>query len=383
MNVAFENHAVKYRFDPMDRITIEGCEVRLHFQNEKGYVFETLDGSGTSFQVTTEKMTRLASMGQVRRDIDFYSVAKTTSRLKASVTGMVADLHGKTQIRYSKKSAFVEAFRALVSEGKVKRTDKSIRENMDAIAGRAIKFAKNLNPSGFVMLDKAENFAEHPSPRSLRRWHAAESNCGPMGLTDQMAKRGNRSKLLGREEWLVMWKHIGKYAHPDRPTMNRIWEDIDVEIGLLNENRVDVEFLRAPSYETVRRHINTLDAYHVYISRHGREAARKKFRPVLDGLDIYRPGERIEFDEWTIDSSTISTSPLLMELMTTDERLAIGLDNKKARWVITVAIDVATRCILGMVLSKDPKGSAAVRCLEMVTQNKGVWSDGAGCEYPS
>ncbi len=178
-----------------------------------------------------------------------------------------------------------------------------------------------------------------------------------------------------------MWKHVYKYAHADRPSMKTVHENMSVEFGERNAERAEAEeiALRIPSYETVRRAIHSLDAYEVYLKRHGREAARKKFRPALGGMSIYRPGERIEMDEWTVDSSTICEMPLLMELMTPEERLATGLDGKKARWVITVAIDVATRCILGLILSRNPKGSAAVRCLEMVTQNKGQWSDAAAC----
>ena len=381
MTVTFDNQPSNYRFDPMDRIYIEGNEARLEYANEAGYVFTHTDGDTLSFNLSREQVTRLASMGEIRRDAEYYSAAKAVARLKAGVSGFIADLSAKPANRLSKKSAYTEAYKSLFTEKKVKKTDKSINDNMDAIAGRAVKYAKNLNPSGFDELDKAEDFSIRPSPRTLRRWLAADMAFSVLGLIDQMSKRGNRSSLLGPVERMLMWKHVYKYAHADRPSMKTVHEKMSVEFSEKNTERAEVGevALRIPSYETVRRAIHSLDAYEVYLKRHGVEAARKKFRPTLGGMSIYRPGERIEMDEWTVDSSTICEMPLLMELMTPEERLATGLDGKKARWVITVAIDVATRCILGLILSRNPKGSAAVRCLEMVTQNKGQWSDAAAC----
>jgi putative transposase len=293
-------------------------------------------------------------MGQIRRDAGYHSAAKAVARLKAGVSGFIADLCAKPKNRVSKKSAYVESHKSLFTEKKVKKTDKSIGDNMDALAGRAVKYAKNLNQSGFDELDKAEDFSVRPSPRTLRRWLAADTAFSVLGLVDQMSKRGNRSSLLGPVERMLMWKHVYKYAHADRPSMKTVHENMSVEFGERNAERAEAEeiALRIPSYETVRRAIHSLDAYEVYLKRHGREAARKKFRPALGGMSIYRPGERIEMDEWTVDSSTICEMPLLMELMTPEERLATGLDGTKARWVITVAIDVATRCILGLVLSR-------------------------------
>ncbi|MFT4708151.1 MAG: hypothetical protein ACJAWC_003244 [Yoonia sp.] len=62
MTVTFGNQPSNYRFDPMDRIYIEGNEARLEYANEAGYVFTHTDGDTLSFNLSRAQVTRLASI---------------------------------------------------------------------------------------------------------------------------------------------------------------------------------------------------------------------------------------------------------------------------------------------------------------------------------
>jgi len=127
------------------------------------------------------------------------------------------------------------------------------------------------------------------------------------------------------------------------------------------------------------------------VARNGEAAARKKFRPVLNGLSVTRPLERVEIDEWTVDVITCMTSTGMYALMSDEDKVSLGLyvedeallDDPKlrkkfGRWTLTAAICCATRCIVGMVLSRNLGGEAAVQLLQMITTNKGAWSDAVG-----
>lgn len=85
-----------------------------------------------------------------------------------------------------------------------------------------------------------------------------------------------------------------------------------------------------------------LDPFQVTLAREGEAAARKKYRPVLHGLDLTRPLQRVEIDEWQIDLITLMKDSGMFDLLTDEERAAMGLDKKKARWWITVAICCTT-----------------------------------------
>jgi putative transposase len=95
-----------------------------------------------------------------------------------------------------------------------------------------------------------------------------------------------------------------------------------------------------------------------------------RFRPFGPGLDVSRPFERVEIGEFQIDP--------LHAGFKRDELEAFGLTGEQGRWWIVAAIDCRTRLILGVILTREPKASAAVACLRMITSDKGAISDAAG-----
>lgn len=70
--------------------------------------------------------------------------------------------------------------------------------------------------------------------------------------------------------------------------------------------------IHTPGRDAIRRAIKKLDPFRVMVARHGREYAIKKLRPVNKGLEVSRPGERVEMDEWCIDLQSIIHSANLM-----------------------------------------------------------------------
>lgn len=139
-----------------------------------------------------------------------------------------------------------------------------------------------------------------------------------------------------------------------------------------------------PSRETARRAVRALDPYQVELVWNGEAVARKKFRPVLSGITVTRPLERQRHD-------ADAKQRHVRDLLTDAEKLSLGLyikgdepedGNKKrkkaARWTLTAATCCATRCIVGMVLSRNPGAEAAVQLLQMITTNKGAWWDAVG-----
>jgi len=108
----------------------------------------------------------------------------------------------------------------------------------------------------------------------------------------------------------------------------------------------------------------------------------KKLRPVGTGLDISRPGERVEMDEWKIDLVSIIDSANLREILGPEIMDAIGLDKKKSRWWLSAAIDRRTRIMFGAILTRNPTSSAARECLRMVVSDKSAVSEAVGAVTP-
>lgn len=132
---------------------------------------------------------------------------------------------------------------------------------------------------------------------------------------------------MGPEAIGLMMKEVRQYLSPEKPSIKLIHEQVYLSFYARNELRKESGRapLVIPSRETVRRAIRGLDPYQVELARNGEAAARKKFRPVLNGISVTRALERVEIDEWTVDVITFMQSTGMYELLTDDEKRSLGL----------------------------------------------------------
>ncbi len=136
--------------------------------------------------------------------------------------------------------------------------------------------------------------------------------------------------------------------------------------------------LARPSKETVRQAILALDHYECVVARKGLEYARRKFGPIGIGLTLTRPLQHVELDTWKIDLISLLAHAGILQWLDDETKKHLGLTGDKKRWWLTVAMCATTRCILAMRLSRAPSGQATIQTLDMMMQDKGVWSDAVG-----
>ena len=136
--------------------------------------------------------------------------------------------------------------------------------------------------------------------------------------------------------------------------------------------------LSQPSSKLFAAKIGDLTAYAVCAGRKGIAAARKKFVSISGGLDVTRPGERIEIDEWRVPLQTLIVDAGVWELLTLELQEKVA----RERWWLSVAIDCASRCILGMRLAPTANSTSAIAVLAMVCANKRRFADAVGALTP-
>lgn len=376
MEMSFDYRKTRIAIGAFDRVTVNEVSYRLIFESEAGVTLQMDDGTGCAHQFSHEELSRLASMGRIRFEPDFFNPEKA-KRQQQSNTGLLSALSLPQNARVAKRSAYVEAFLEMERNGHINRTDAAIKANEKTLIGHATQFAENLNPMGLANPGKSADISVPPSPRTLRSWIKAAELDGPVGLLDAVHLRGNRNRILGPEEVGLLMDEVRGYMSSDRPTIKTIHEKVLASFDERNAERVErgLPAFIVPSRETTRRAVRSLDPFAVISARFGEAAARKRFRPVLNGLDLTRPLQRVEIDEWEVDLMSLMYSSKLIEMFTDEERLVLGLDKTKKRWTLTVAICCTTRCIVGMVISTAPKAQAAVQVLQMVVSNKGQLAD--------
>lgn len=372
----------QFAFDVHDEVIVNGVSYRPQVRRDWGYVFLRTDAMGVAERFDNGKLAQLVQKGLLthKRGAFLPEEARKCDLLNSTIVSAVT---GRVAEAMKFRGAFVEAFLEFEAKGEIKRTDSEVIRATSRLQNRAAEImgvaeVKPGQTGKHILLPKA------PCPSALLRWVRNYQSYGLVGLCDRKGRSGNRSRRIGLEELALMSPIIDGYADPSRPTKQAIFDLIEAAFEEENRKREaeGLALLVMPSRETVRQEINRLDPYHTYLIRHGEEAARKKFAPVGKGVQATRPLERVEVDEWVINLVAFCAQNGLLEHLTEQEKKLLNLHRKKARWILTVAICAATRCIVAMRLSRTASKNSAVQTLEMITEDKGVWTDIFGARSP-
>ncbi|MFX7949467.1 hypothetical protein ABTK52_18940, partial [Acinetobacter baumannii] len=83
----------------------------------------------------------------------------------------------------------------------------------------------------------------------------------------------------------------------------------------------NLEALEIPDYERFRQEVNNLDPFFVKAGREGIDVAKNYFRAVSSGLvDVVRPLQRVEIDEWTVHLHVLLIRAGIWETLSDDEK---------------------------------------------------------------
>jgi putative transposase len=398
----FDERFPRFRLGAHDRVTISGTPFRLLQQTDDAFVLMPTDGNPLPQTLPFGHLNALARDGQVRQDLDFFlpPAMRTPGPATVHVEGAIAHLTDAQRQRLNIRYALVQGFKELRKEGKILRTEASVAAAMDDIRELARPYLRET--ADFAETEREARIAAGVSrrraggtleaqisrvhARTLLNWVRAEEQAGKIGLVDRFAKRGNRTSGLKAEARTLLLAEVRKsYLNLNQPTIVKTVEDVGIAFRRENERRqkAGLAALDVPSRKAVRHCIAALDQFQVMVARHGPDEAMKRLRPVGQGLEVARPLERVEIDENTIDLMSIMESSGMLALLTEEERVAAGLDDSTARWCLVKAIDCRTKIILGMILTCNPRTSAAIACVRMITSNRGAFSDatGAACRW--
>lgn len=397
----------RFRIDPHDRITIEGKPYRAGRRVGDAVELMPENGEGLTEQFPLGVLARLSAAGKIRHEVGYY-LPHDAKRTAAANTDQfqLSQLLGRQKERFIIRYAQVMAIEELIRDGRIRNNEEDIDQHRDQIAKLSIPYLQEFATEQMMLKyerrdgapgekdgqrvrrrkgGKPEAALSLYSSGYLRRLVTAYQKHGLAALADNLAKSGNRNSIFRAEEQALLMATIkSSYLTPERKSIKATV--IDVKAAFREENRqreaTGLSMLRVPGRDAVRSAIRKLDRLTVMIARHGREAAIKELRPVNRGLEVSRPLERVEIDEWRIDLISILGSARLHAVFGTEFLEAVGLDNSKARWWLVAAIDCRTRVILGMKLIRNPSASASRECLRMIISDKGQWSDQVGALTP-
>jgi putative transposase len=374
----------RYAFGAHDEILINGLSYRCNYSTDEGYVFVRTDGTGVAESFTHAVLSQYVTQGKLehRREAFLSDRAKRRLRNPAS---QLATLPRKQLQKVREREAIVRAFLKKEVEGKVKRTEESVRAVRSDLlieAGKILSVPCEDDPS---KMGSKKIIVPVLSASRILKLVASFDRDGMSALCSHGAGQGNRTRRLSPDTIALLAGTVRNYLSMERPSKTQIYDDVCEAFHSENIRRREMgkSDLITPSRETVRQEIEKLDPFLVNIARYGEEEARKRTAPVGRGIEVTRPLERVEMDEWKVDLMTLLAGSGIWSILSEEERASFGLEEGETkRWYLTVALCTTTRCILAMKLSRIPSKRSAMQAIEMIVRDKGVWADAVGALCP-
>lgn len=245
-----------------------------------------------------------------------------------------------------------------------------------------------------------------PAPSTVRRWLRAldQHDWDMLALRDHRKGRaGYRApKVTDPAAVAVMSSWVRAYLDRSRPSMALLYRLMVGSTSLDEANaRRDAQGLpelgvndplsfaqvnasreaegrpplAVPSKSTSERAIRKLDSFEMVAARHGANAARRRFKVAGRRESVLSPGERVQVDCWKVQLMSVKLPHEFWAGLPDD------LAGKLAalRLTLCIAIDEATRVVLGVRLAVNASGDVSMRTLEMACRDKGELALAAGC----
>lgn len=246
-----------------------------------------------------------------------------------------------------------------------------------------------------------------PSPRTFRRMRREliDSGWDLASLRDKRADRTCRyiPRISEPQAASLMADWVNLYKDRSKPSMAMLYK---LAIGSTNASEVNRKLvargrpaipldgikslaevnaeravaglppLRAFSLSTFERAIGALDEFEVIAGREGHDVAHRRLKISGRRTTAVRAGERVAMDCWKSQLRTLKLPQTVWEGLDDDLVNATA----KLRLTLCVAIDEASRCVLGAYLAVSATAKTAVRAFEMVGRDKQDIADWAGCQ---
>ena len=210
-----------------------------------------------------------------------------------------------------------------------------------------------------------------PSAVQLRRWvrRYEKGGCKLDALVNQYNGPGKKGLTLCASSYDLHAKRATGYASSTRPTKAQQFSllqcDLDEEDAKRTEKgQPPLRRLKRRAFEKL---IDDLDPFFVDLGRLGSEVALRRWGIVTTGLDVEKPFERLEMDEWVVSLMKIMVDAGVWNLLDEEARKLV---ERKRLW-LSVAIDARTRMIVAMrFLEGAPCVESALSTIDLAMTDK-------------
>lgn len=370
----------RIRFHPTDAISLAKVLYLILEQTKAGLVLQQVDNPSVTRSFKPDEVVALLAAPNTRLRRGYFSGHKAVSRLRNGQK-YLATVPEKARSKALWKGVFVRVYLDWEQDGKVNRTEASIRKSMVEMKSRVDEMCAQSQHIGKPAQAGAEiKSRKAPSPRALLTWvrrFEASQGC-PLSLLRKHRSTSTYARKFSRDVVKLLNECIWEFLSDGQPSKRKVIRDTQDRFKEENQaRRADgLPELHVPSATDIERRINRFKRFHKKAARHGVSAAQRDMSIYEGGLKISHPLQWVEMDEWAIDVFSLLDEAGFFDGMSVKEKSEYDIGR---RWLY-LAIDVATRCIVGFRLAKTQSSADAISTVSLITMDKTPLARAAGCE---
>ncbi len=337
--------SASYHIQPGSKFDFNGLVLtykRSTEENERPYIFENEVGHPYTF--SHDEITRARADSTMRNwtppSTALVRCGEVVHRARITIAS-ASDAERDNVLRYM---AYIDAW---LAKPETPRSPRGLQPLIDAVYAQRRMEA-----------DSARRF--EPPPYSVSRFQQIiraylNGGCHADALVPQTKLRGNHRQRLNQTVMDIVYNKTDElYLKPQGTTAAGLHQAIAKVIDDWNRSNPPDRSLLPPSYEAIRRFLDTLCRYTVIFCREGKQEANK-FRMIGGGIVTQRANEIWEIDDTRVDLICRSA----------DGKTVIGRP-----WMVIV-IDRHTRMIMSFVLTFSPPDTAsALEAVRLAIHNK-------------
>ncbi|GJD30983.1 hypothetical protein PMNALOAF_2235 [Methylobacterium adhaesivum] len=374
-----------YKLGRHDRVTIDGVHFRPEGRKGRVNLLRQVVNDAVLDTIlkplSDEEFTHLNASKLIRIEEGYYSLAYQLLRKRADGTDLsdLSDLTDEQLRTIAWKVEWCTRFRHAQKglAGHEVRRNKTpddlaafIAAEREAMHQWFVDTFGKARPPGKNIPGLRRKPYDYPGSTTLRGWLALldAGEDEPGVFRPNYDKSGNRNQLDPRVRGIVE-KHVRGYATGARLKPADVYGRVEADLLILNRS-LSPESQASVSEPAIRRRIKKLQPILVDMAHLGEKRTFLKYAPIgkgldsLDGLTPLERMDRVEMDDWEMDLFVVLKNKKVREGLgrkAKDEARRLQKNRVTVRCTVTVAIDVVTKCIVGLHVTPFAPSAAGSR----------------------
>lgn len=382
--------SLSYRLGRHDRIMIGGASFRPVSKTGRQHLLQLVtDGIlEDHFKLLSdEDIGSLLPARKLRIDKDYFSRAQQVLKARGDDSDLT-DLCEEDLRTIAWKVEWCSRFEQAYAASRIGRSPRDFEAFIDRSKNSIHrwyidKFNANRPPGRRISGEERKTF-DYPSATTLRNWldRFAAAGHRRKAFRPKYGNCGNRNQLDPRAAPIVE-RNVRRYATRGKIAVADVYEAVEADLEELNRDLVEGPKVYV-SERAIRRRIRKLAPLLVDLGHLGPDRARKKYGPVGSGLGELARMDRVEMDDWEMDLHVVLKHKHVRRFITAqalERAKRLHRDKVTVRCIVTVAIDVATKCIVGLSVSPFAPSTAGSRsALRTIVADKSILAEFSGAQ---